>query len=180
MQIKYLENNYGGKQGFLNYCYHGAINFFGWKYTSRLPIKVNRVVFVCRGNICRSPVAEIVFKGLSNLPVCSIGLDTHTGKKANQKVFEVASELNIDLSSHRTTSIADFRKQDGDLFICMEPHQIEQLKSFLGDCETLLLGVMRGNFGAYIHDPYNSNRDYVKACIKNIQLSVGKLVEKMN
>ena len=71
------------------------------------------VLFVCLGNICRSPTAEYVARaefeksGL-RLPVASRGLgDWHAGQGADPRAVEVAREAGYDLSPHRARQFDD-------------------------------------------------------------------------
>ena len=64
------------------------------------------VLFVCMGNICRSPAAEAIFKRLitkkkqENYFVASCGIgDWHIGSLPDQRMQEVAKERGIILSS---------------------------------------------------------------------------------
>jgi protein-tyrosine phosphatase len=71
------------------------------------------VLFVCLGNICRSPTAEYVARtefekrGL-RLPVASRGLgDWHVGQGADPRAVAVAREAGYDLSAHRARQFQD-------------------------------------------------------------------------
>jgi protein-tyrosine phosphatase len=71
------------------------------------------VLFVCLGNICRSPTAEYVLRseleerGLQ-LPVASRGLgDWHVGQGADPRAVAAAREAGYDLSAHRARQFHD-------------------------------------------------------------------------
>ncbi|MGM0915213.1 MAG: low molecular weight protein-tyrosine-phosphatase [Pseudomonadota bacterium] len=81
-----------------------------------------RVLFVCLGNICRSPTAEGVFRrkleerGLAHrvaVDSCGIG-PWHVGKAPDQRAREAASRRGIDLSALRARQLdaADFHAFD--------------------------------------------------------------------
>lgn len=74
------------------------------------------VLFVCLGNICRSPLAEVIARhkfaeaGLE-LPLASAGTgDWHVGHGADPRACAVAAEHGYNLSSHRARQVqpADF------------------------------------------------------------------------
>ncbi|MCE5232953.1 MAG: low molecular weight protein-tyrosine-phosphatase [Mizugakiibacter sp.] len=74
------------------------------------------ILFVCLGNICRSPLAEAVARaefarlGLA-LPVASAGTgDWHVGGGADPRAIEVAAAVGYDLAAHRARQVerADF------------------------------------------------------------------------
>ncbi len=68
-----------------------------------------RVVFVCTGNICRSPMAEIVFREFADLAglrdrvgSTSAGTgDWHVGEKADQRTIEALERRGYDGALHR-------------------------------------------------------------------------------
>jgi len=77
------------------------------------------VLFVCLGNICRSPAAEAVFQGLINdkgignqFFVDSAGTGSwHVGKKADSRMRYAAKQRNINITSHaRQIKEDDFLK----------------------------------------------------------------------
>src|SRR5260221_4913008 len=81
--------------------------------------KTNRLVFVCRGNICRSAFAEIVGRE-HQLPSASFGLSTTTGLPANSQAIKMAMGLRVDMSKHVATDVSDFIAAPGDLLMAME------------------------------------------------------------
>ena len=74
-----------------------------------------KVMFVCLGNICRSPMAEGVFQALvdkaelsDQVEVASAGLGSwHIGEKPHAKMRRVAKENGIDLESQRAKQFTE-------------------------------------------------------------------------
>jgi protein-tyrosine-phosphatase len=136
---------------------------------------------VCKGNICRSAAAEVFFKEVSDFPCVSLGLDTTSGNAANERVIEIVKDFGVSLNAHRTTALADFRAQSGDVYVCMEPDHILQLEKWLGSMSNIaLLGKFGSPKNVYIHDPYNTNIEYAQACIKYIYDAVKKLSRQLS
>jgi len=81
-----------------------------------------RVVFVCTGNICRSPMAEVVFRGCADraglgahVASSSAGTgDWHVGERADQRTIDALSRAGYDGTHHRARqfSHADFARSD--------------------------------------------------------------------
>lgn len=81
-----------------------------------------RVVFVCTGNICRSPMAEVVFRecatsvGLgSRVSSTSAGTgDWHVGEQADRRTIEALGRRGYDGALHRARQFthADFARND--------------------------------------------------------------------
>lgn len=165
-----IQNTYGSRKGFLRYQLDALLQKIGF-YRLRLPPsqEINRVVFVCHGNICRSALAEMVFKKHSLIKVGSVGLDTTTGKPANPRLLKCATETaGIDLTAHRTTRLEDYEVQPGDLFVCMEIRQIRTLKKRGYTNSSVLLGAFGEKKLARINDPYSANDQYMKKAVGDI------------
>ncbi|WP_345800939.1 low molecular weight protein-tyrosine-phosphatase [Microbacterium sp. AZCO] len=81
-----------------------------------------RVVFVCTGNICRSVMAEVVFRGFADaaglrdrVGSTSAGTgDWHVGERADQRTIEALTRRGYDGSHHRARqfTLADFAHND--------------------------------------------------------------------
>ncbi|WP_353958699.1 low molecular weight phosphatase family protein [Simiduia curdlanivorans] len=142
--------------------------------------KPARIVFVCKGNICRSAFAEWLFKEKSNIPVCSIGLDTKTGGAANSRVAALSEKMGVSLEAHRTTSIRDYVYQPGDSFVCMEPYQAKLLSAIYSDSQILLLGAFATNKNVYIHDPYSASDSYASNCLVHLSECTLNLISHLD
>ena len=177
----YIERNFGGKKGLLRLFWFHSLDFLTRRYSRyrNIPSGTKRLVFVCKGNICRSALAEHYFRSISSFPTTSIGLDTHTGKPANDRVLSETQHLSIRLSTHKTTAVEDFTWQPGDLFVCMEPSNITLLKRHIGDQPTILLGLYGDPQRIYVHDPYNAKLSYLRFCNSYIICSVESLNKKL-
>ncbi|WP_426322703.1 low molecular weight protein-tyrosine-phosphatase [Microbacterium sp. E-13] len=81
-----------------------------------------RVVFVCTGNICRSPMADVVFRGFADaaglgnrVASTSAGTgDWHVGEQADQRTIEALERAGYDGTQHRARQFthADFARSD--------------------------------------------------------------------
>lgn len=178
---EYIMNTFGSKRGLLRYVrdtVHFRFGFF--RLYTRLEKPPERLVFVCRGNICRSALAERVFKSHSDIPVISLGLNTHTGKGANQRLLKTAYETkNIDLSSHKTTSAEDYVPSSGDVFVCMEAGHIKEVESLGYSGPFLLLGSFGRKKTIRINDPYSANDNFMEKTIDDIVYHTAELAKSL-
>jgi protein-tyrosine phosphatase len=81
-----------------------------------------RVVFVCTGNICRSPMADVVFRGFADaaglggrVASTSAGTgDWHVGERADQRTLDALERAGYDGTRHRARQFthADFAHSD--------------------------------------------------------------------
>jgi protein-tyrosine phosphatase len=143
--------------------------------------QVNRLVFVCRGNICRSAYAEWRARALG-LPAASFGLATTTGVGADAEARRAAVARNLDLSMHRTTDATDFLLRDGDLVVAMELRHVAWVRRLFTDPEphqVTLLGLWSRPRRPHIHDPYGLDRPYFDSCFSVIDSAVTALSSRL-
>ena len=92
-----------------------------------------RILFVCDGNICRSPLAaeylrhRAVRDGLSHVVVDSAGLLGITGAPAAPFSIEVGRGAGLDLSGHRSRGLTAGDLRTADFVITMTLRQMEAL-----------------------------------------------------
>jgi protein-tyrosine phosphatase len=167
----FVLDTYGSRRGMVLACAHTALYFAG-AYRQHRAIDwgaVRRLVFVCRGNICRSPFAEIVARA-HGLEAASCGLDTRDGKEAHPKAIAAAQRKGYDLSLHRATRIESIARKADDLFVLMEPSQIALGKRKLGaEHAYTLAGVWGTPPKPYIHDPYSAGDGYFDTCFDYLE-----------
>ncbi len=174
-------DRYGSRKGLLNTQIHRLKYYLGkYRHVSQVQWKdVNRLVFVCKGNICRSAYAEVVAKKLG-LDSASCGVDTSSGMPANPDAVRVAELRGHDLSLHATTPIQLFDRQPGDLFVAMEPWHTERIESLCGgNTPCTLLGMWGRPERPYIHDPYGASDEYFNYCFDYIEKAVYEVTEKI-
>lgn len=131
---------------------------------SRMKIKNVSFLFVCTGNICRSPMGEVAFRaeaekrGLSLL-IDSAGIGAwHRGEPPDRRAQIVALRHGHDISAYRARQIepADFRRFTH--FIAMDTGHVEALRRLapLYACSQirLLMDSVPEARGADVDDPY--------------------------
>jgi protein-tyrosine phosphatase len=118
--------------------------------------RVQRLVFVCKGNICRSPYAEARARVLG-LASASFGLETPGGYSANPLALRIGQLRGIDLTAHVSKSLRSASLGPGDLVMVFEPEQLkparELLESFEG-VQLSLLGLWARPSRPHVADPY--------------------------
>jgi len=87
---------------------------------------MKKVLFVCTGNTCRSPMAEAIFgermpafwKG--RIGISSAGTSAWDGEPASRYAVEVLEEKGIDMSKHRSRMLTAEMVKESDLIVVME------------------------------------------------------------
>ena len=97
------------------------------------------LVFVCTGNICRSPMAEGMFKklleekGESGIDCSSAGLATFDDRPVSDNAQSVALEYGVDISEHLSRMLTRSIARKADLIVCMTDEQFETLNRMIPD-----------------------------------------------
>lgn len=93
-----------------------------------------RVLVVCVGNICRSPLGEAMLKQVfPNKDIRSAGIASErsglVGKPADQTMCEVAGQHSLDLASHHSQQLTEVLCREADLILVMEKGHIDAVAS---------------------------------------------------
>ncbi len=109
----------------------------------RSALSVKNVLFVCTGNICRSPMAEALWRDLAGdeFPTLSVGVSALAGQRASAHAIDVLRELNIDASRHRSQPVSAGIIRQADVIIAMTHGHAEALAYLYPDAtkKTFLL-----------------------------------------
>jgi len=134
-----------------------------------------RLVFVCAGNICRSPFGQVAAQS-KGLNAVSLGLSTRGGDPANPVAIAVAKERGFSLARHRSSRVEDFEPRAGDWFVCMEPQQAEKIQALFPGFPAVLLGMcMERPRRPFIPDPFGKSPTYFVRCFSWIETGVEAL-----
>ncbi|WP_417567082.1 low molecular weight phosphatase family protein [Marinobacter sp.] len=162
-----MYEQFGSKQGFVRFFYHRALAFAGAyrKYSRGVDsVASRRLVFICSGNICRSPLAAVYARSLG-MEAASCGLNCGDDYPADPRAQEFAREQGLSLDHHKTINVRNFDFKDSDLIVVMEPSHIDQFESKVGKSYSLVLA---GSFCQtpipYIHDPFNCCPAFFTRC----------------
>lgn len=143
-------------------------------------MKAKSMIFVCLGNICRSPIAEGVARKYAkenslDLEIASAGTgDWHIGEPPCENSIKVSKENGVDISTQRAqkVKIEDFSTYD--LVIGLDDSNVSNLKK-LGAKDVEKLGSF-GYEGADVPDPYffdgfegfDKVFEMIDTCVKNL------------
>lgn len=130
-----------------------------------------KVLFVCLGNICRSPTAEGIFNKLvvdsglaKRIHIDSAGTaGWHQGRAPDPRTIAAAKLRNIDLSVLRARAVTSSDFQEFDYILAMDEENLAHLESLKPDNYSGHLGLFL-SFGSQtkyleVPDPYYGGKE---------------------
>lgn len=135
------------------------------------------VLFVCSGNICRSPMAEHLFRDLANkagdgqrLRVASAGTLSILGEPAATYPQQMLLQDGIDMSAHRSCALDQQLIDEAEVILVMtRMHRQDILTRFMrAEDKVYLLSEMVGK-RFDIQDPYNGSAQEYAYCKGEIE-----------
>lgn len=148
-----------------------------------------RIIFVCTGNICRSPMAMAYLrkKVLDNkledkIEVVSAGTNAIDGDKATVYAIQVMENRGVDLSSHRATNIRNIGIESADYIIAMT---IEHKDKIIQNYPTvkykvyLLKEYLPNTSYLNVDDPWGLDLNVYEHCSNEIVDCVDNLYEEL-
>lgn len=158
-----------------------------------VPPNPRSVLFVCKGNICRSPFAEriaqriAVERGLDHIVFGSAGIRVSDPASPPEGALRAAERFGVDLGGHRSRPMSAALAEKWDMIVVMEVWQLSALrKSSLGIHDRLfLLSSLEaataprpmGYSAVNIEDPYGGSLERFVACFERIERCIRGLFQ---
>jgi protein-tyrosine phosphatase len=145
------------------------------------------LLFLCYGNICRSPMAEryarrrLREQGRSGASVRSAGFFDAEGRSSPEHAVRAAASFDVDLSTHRSTAVDAAAIADADVVLLMDvlnyhllarAHDVDGayfLKPFSSDAD-----------GFEIRDPYDGDLEAFHRAYREVAGAVDGLVDGLS
>lgn len=134
-----------------------------------------KIVFVCYGNICRSPLAAAVAEQrLAGVAFESAGFHEQAGRSCPEKILRVGNSFGIDLSAHRSVRVTRDKLANADLVIVMDMENLDRLRKEFPEMaeRTTLLGLFGTTSTLAIADPYAADEVVTQRICEQVHAGV--------
>lgn len=162
-----------------------------WRYhvlvnRQKFPVQAHAILVVCKGNICRSPLAEAYLKSQveqHGLPITvqSAGLETSFGKPAHPFAKVVGTQGGLPLSDHTTQPLHKEQVERADMILVMEWGQRNRIIKLYPQTrqKVFLLRQFYDQSVREVADPYSGTLEDFQICFTMIKQACDMLVTQM-
>ncbi len=173
----------------MKHAVNGVLNH--WRYQVLVnqqvfPKPARAILVVCKGNICRSPLAEAYLKHQmekNGLPVSvySAGLETSFGKPAHPLAQVVGTQGGLALGKHATQPLHKEQVERADIILVMEWQQRNRLVKLYPQAKgkVFLLRQFYDQSVLEVADPYSGTLDDFQVCFSMIKQACDVLIGRM-
>jgi protein-tyrosine phosphatase len=139
-------------------------------------IVFNSILVVCLGNVCRSPVAEFLFRrelGDRDIRVSSAGLGALVGQPIDENAAALLKDSGVDATEHRARQLEPAMLREADLVLAMERRHMNSMVRLAPEASGKVFLFDKWHAGGDVPDPYRRSRSVFEQVHASIERGVG-------
>jgi protein-tyrosine phosphatase len=141
-----------------------------------------RILFLCYGNICRSPVAAAMAgASLAGVEIRSAGFHRVAERSTPEHVRRAASRAGCDMTRHASRRVSAEDIRTADLIVCMDAENLEHLQREFPEAmaRATLLGLFAAPPCLEIEDPYSLSEERTDGVMSAIRAGIDGLARRL-
>jgi len=152
--------------------------------------QTKKILFVCLGNICRSPTAQVILQKKMteqnldlHVTVDSAGTGRwHVGSPADPRSSNAAKKRGYDLSNHKARTLQDVDFYDFNLILAMDERNLIDIKDRMPENATAAVDLYLKRYDIppfSVPDPYYGEGDGFNYVIDLLEQATDKLINEL-
>lgn len=142
----------------------------------------NKIIVICTGNICRSPIGEALLrerlKGHGQ-SVVSAGIGALSGYPADPLACEIMREKGIDISTHRAQQATLPLLSSMDLILAMDGTHMDWIAGKYPQLRGRIHKMLKWQQNADVADPYRLPRSAFEKAYADIEQGVDDWLKRL-
>jgi len=149
---------------------------------------MRRILIVCTGNICRSPMAEGLLKEMmpknlkERIYISSAGTHAVDGNPATENAIQAVRDQGVDISSHRARELNRKLIESSDIILVMEKIHAKIIREYTGETG-IIIPLAKFSVDSSIEeieDPYEESMEVYLESVLKIRECLEGFLEALN
>jgi len=145
-----------------------------------------RLLYVCTGNTCRSPMAEVLTRaraaqrGLSGIRIRSAGTMAYEGSPASAGARTAVGDRGLELDRHAARLLGEDELEWADLVLAMSPSHLAAVEALgRGRCYAEVITAFAGDVSGGVQDPFGGSDEHYRDTCAQLERLVEAVLDRL-